>query len=256
VVTGGRSFELVLASVTGTKRVLAASSGLGLSWLPDGSGLVYGRRDGSTDVITFVRRDGRGRIDLARNAAGPLVSPDSRRVAFLRPSSPEPGISMVALWIVGTHGGRARMAVGPTAPEKLRPMAWLTNRELLVQRGGANDTVFDAGDRLNSLDVDTGKERLFRKRAFALSLSPDRSRVLFVRPHRGDETYYSIRTVRADGRDEQLLAVTDEADLSTRSLPVWKPAGARVGWVGDPAPPGATEAECVRRLNSLRDRTP
>ena len=116
--------------------------------------------------------------------------------------------------------------------------------------------IFNAGDTVKRIDVATGKQLPFLTHAFVLSLSPDRSRVLFVRPHRGGETYYSIRTVRRDKRDERLLAVTDEEDLNVRSLPVWKPATARVGWVGDPAPPGTSMEECVRLVTSLRDRTP
>ena len=105
-----------------------------------------------------------------------------------------------------------------------------------MQRGPDSDGIFNAGDTVVRLDVDTGKQRPFLSHAFALSLSPDKSRVVFVRPHRGDETYYSIRTVRTDGRDQRLLAVIDEEDLNVHSLPVWKPAGAHVSWVGDPAP--------------------
>jgi hypothetical protein len=252
----GRRLELVLGSVTGAKRVLAASSGLGLSWLPDGSGLVYGRRAGSSDVITFVRRDGSGRRGLAPKAVAPLVSPDGLRVALLRPESPPSGIRTVELWVVATRGGRARKVLGPARADRLRLDAWLPNGELLVQRRGAYDSIFNAGDTIARVDPDTGKERPFLKRAFALSLSPDGTRVLFVRPHqRRGETYYSIRTVRTDGRHERVLAATDEEDLNIHSLPVWKPASAKAGWVGDPAPPGTTEQECVRRLTSLRDRT-
>jgi hypothetical protein len=152
---------------------------------------------------------------------------------------------------VNREGSSGRL---PSEGSGTRP--GLSNRELLVQRGRVNDSIFNASDTLNRLDIETRRERPFLKRAFALSLSPDRSRVLFVRPHRGDDTYYSIRTVRANGRDEQLLAVTDEEDLNVRSLPVWKPRAARLGWIGDPAPLGETEQKCVQRLTSLRDRTP
>ncbi len=250
----GRRLELVLGSVSGSKRVLAAATNGGLSWLPDGNALVYGRRAGQTDVITFVRRDGSGRRDLARNAVAPLVSPDGKRVAFLRRVSP--ASIQFAIWTVGTNGGRARKVLGPAASEALRLGAWFSNRELLVQRGRDSDVIFNAGDTVKRIDVATGKQLPFLTHAFVLSLSPDRSRVLFVRPHRGGETYYSIRTVRRDKRDERLLAVTDEEDLNVRSLPVWKPATARVGWVGDPAPPGTSMEECVRLVTSLRDRTP
>lgn len=256
VASGGRRLELVLNSVTGASRVLAASSGYGISWLPDGTGLVYGRQDGSTDLVAFVRRDGRGRRDLARSAATPLVSPDGRRVAFLRRVSEPSEIDKVEVWVVATRGGRARKVLGPATGERLRLGIWLSNRELLVQRGGVSDSIFNARDTVNRVDVDTRKERPFLKRGFALSLSPDRSRVLFVRPHRGGETYYSIRTVRIDGRDDQLLAVTDEEDLNVGSRPVWKPAAVRVGWVGDRAPAGTTEEGCVARLTSLRAGTP
>ena len=64
--------------------------------------------------------------------------------------------------------------------------------------------------------------------------------------------------MRRDGRDEQLLAVTDEEDLNVRSLPVWKPARVRVEPFGDPFPAGSgfTDELCVERLTSLRARTP
>ena len=251
---GGRRLELVLASVTGATRVLAPSIGFGLSWLPDGSGVVYGRLAGTTSVITFVRRDGRDRVVLARDASFPLVSPDGRRVAFLRARS---RLSRAELWVVPTRGGAARKVFGPAPAQELRPAVWLSSRELLVQHGGRHDSIFDVGDTLTRVDVDSGRERAFLKRGFALSVSPDRSRVLFVRPHRSGETYYSIRTVRSDGSDEQLLAVTDEEDLNIRSWPVWKPAGVRLGWIGDPAPAGSpTEDACVARVASLRARTP
>jgi hypothetical protein len=80
--------------------------------------------------------------------------------------------------------------------------------------------------------------------------------VLFVRPHRGGETYYSIRTARTDGRDEQVLAVTDEEDLNIGSLPVWKPAAVQLETVGDLPPVPVTPDACVARLTALRARTP
>jgi len=245
--------ELVVTSATGATRVLVRYPAVGLWWLPDGSGLVYGPRAGSTEGITFVRRDGRVRKVLARSASHPVVSPDGRRVAFLRARSRlDPG----GLWVVGSRGGPARRVLGPAPYERLRPAVWLSNRELLVQHGGTGDTIFDVSDTLTRVDVDTRRERPFLKHAFALSLSPDRNRVLFVRPHRGGETYYSIRTVRTDGRGEQLLAVTDEEDLNIGSMPVWKPAAVQLDRVGELPPVPITPEACVARLTAVRARTP
>jgi hypothetical protein len=249
---GGRP-ELALASVTGSTRVLARGASYGLSWLPNGAGLVYGPPAGSSEAIGFVRRDGRGRRVLARNASFPLVSPDGRRVAFLRSRA---RVARGELWVVPTSGGPARKILGPAPAEKLRPVVWLSNRELLVQHGGARDSIFDVSDTVTRVNVDTGRERPFLKSAFALQLSPDRSRVLFVRPHRGGETYYSIRTVRVDGSDAQILGVTDEEDLNSGSRPVWKPASARVEPFGDPLPAGITPEACAARLTAARARTP
>jgi hypothetical protein len=251
----GRRLALGLASVTGAKRTLAPATIGGVSWLPDGSGLVHMRRGGGDDVITFVRRDGRGSRDLARNAGVPRVSPDGKRVAFLRRVSPTS--IRYSVWIVPTSGGKARRILSPaTTAEAFRLGPWISNRELLVQRGPDRDVMFNAGDTVRRLDVVTGKQRPFLNNAFALSLSPDKSRVLFVRPHRGGETYYSIRTVRTDGRDQRLLAVTDEEDLNVGSFPVWKPAAARVGSFGDPPPPAFRDQECIQRVTRLRDSTP
>ena len=251
----GKRLTLGLASVTGTKRVLAPATIGGVGWLPDGSGLVHMRRAGVDDLITFVRRDGRGSRDLARNAGAPRVSPDGKRVAFLRRVTPTS--IRYSVWIVPTSGGKPRRTLSPaTSSEALRLGPWLSNRELLVQRGPDRDSIFNAGDTVTRLDVETGNQRPFLKHAFALSLSPDKSRVLFVRPHRGGETYYSIRTVRTDGRDQRLLAVTDEEDLNVGSMPVWKPAAAPVSSFGDPPPPAFREQECVQRVTRLRDSTP
>jgi WD40-like Beta Propeller Repeat len=247
---GRRTLELVLASVGGATRVRSPSFSFGASWLPDGSGLVFTRRAGSTDVITFVRRDGRGRRDLARNAVAPVVSPDGRRVAFLRPRGG--GSIANSLWVVPLRGGPARRLHRPAVD--FRIATWLTPRELLVQLGGRNDVMFDAGDTVVSIDVETGRQRRFLTRAFPLSLSPDGRRLLFVRPHRGNETYYSIRTIGISGRGERLLAVTDEEDLNIGSRPVWKPAGIRLSWFGD-EPSGVSREDCEHRVTAVRNAT-
>jgi len=251
----GRRLELVLTTTGGATRVLAPSIGIPPVWLPDGSGLVYVRRRGSVDVITFVSRDGRRRRDLARNGGEPVVSPDGRRVAFLRTVSKPSEKSVVEVWVVPTGGGRARKVVGPVPRLGLRLATWLSKRELLLQRGRESDSIFNAGETLNRLDVDTLRERPFLKRAFALSVSPDRKRLLFVRSHTAaGETYYSVRTVDVTGRNGRLLGVVDEEDLNIGSRPVWKPPAATVDWVGD-APP-APRQQCERRLTAARDATP
>ena len=137
------------------------------------------RRAGADDVITFVRRDGTGRRDLARNAGSPRVSPDGKQVAFLRRVSPTS--IRYGVWIVATSGGKVRRILSPAnAAEALRLGPWLSNRELLVQRGPDRDVMFNASDTVTRLDVGTGKQLRFLNNAFALSLSPDNSSVLFV----------------------------------------------------------------------------
>ena len=134
---------------------------------------------------------------------------------------------------------------------------WLSKRELLLQRGRESDSIFNAGETLNRLDVDTRKERPFLKRAFALSVSPDRKRLLFVRSHTADgETYYSVRTVDVAGRNGRLLGVVDEEDLNIGSRPVWKPPAARSTGSATRRPrrhrsaSGGSQPHATRRLNA------
>jgi len=250
----GRRLELVVTTIGGATQVLAPSARSGFAWLPDGSALVYERRVGTTDLITYVRRDGHGRKDIARNAAAPLVSPDGRTVAFVRTVSRPSERSRIEIWTVPSRGGPARRLLGPISGRDVRPAGWLSDRLLLLQRGGQPDAIFNSGDTLNRLDVKTRNERLFMKRAFALSLSPDRKRLLVVRRHTAaGETYYSVRTVDLAGRNARVLGVVDEEDLNIRSVPVWKPARTALGRLGDPAP--APVRECEQRVTALRDAT-
>ena len=252
--TDGRRLDLVVTTIGGATRVLARSTRPGFAWLPDGSALVYERRVGTTDLITYVRRDGRRRKDIARNAAAPLVSPDGRTVAFVRTVSSPSERSRIEIWVVPSRGGRARRVLGPISGRDVRLATWRSDRELLLQRGGESDTIFNAGTTLNRLDVVTRQERPFMKRAFALSVSPDRKRLLVVRPHTAvGETYYSVRTVNLEGRNGRVLAVVDEEDINIRSVPVWKPARTTLGRLGDPAP--APVQECEQRVTALRNAT-
>ena len=81
----GRRLELVLGSVSGSKRVLAASTNGGLSWLPDGTGLVYGRRAGQTDVITFVAPQ-RERTQGSRQERGRAARVSGRQAGGVPPT--------------------------------------------------------------------------------------------------------------------------------------------------------------------------
>ena len=250
----GRRLELVLTTIGGATHLLASSARPGFAWLPDGSALVHERRVGTTDLITYVRRDGRGRKDIARNATAPLVSPDGRTVAFVRTVSKPTERSRIEIWIVPSRGGRARKVLGPIAGRDVRLAVWLSSRELLLQRGGEPDAIFNAGDTLSRLDVVTRKVRPFMKNAFALSVSPNRSRLLVVRPHTAaGETYYSVRTVDLAGRNDRVLGVVDEEDLNIRSVPVWKPPRTVLDRLGDPAP--APVQQCEQRVTALRNAT-
>src|SRR5262245_7281432 len=86
---GRGRLELAIASAAGTTRRAGPPTALWPTWTPDGTGVVYARGARPTSVLTFVSRDGRVARNLAsgvREYPAPQVSPNGKRVAFVRSS--------------------------------------------------------------------------------------------------------------------------------------------------------------------------
>jgi Tol biopolymer transport system component len=89
---------------------LAASVGVGISWLPDGSGIVFSRRgdrpDGSALSDLYRVDTGSGKIErLTRGlrAHEPAVSPDGRQIAFVGQTD-----GTTNLYLVDVDGNNSR----------------------------------------------------------------------------------------------------------------------------------------------------
>jgi Tol biopolymer transport system component len=181
---------------------------------PDGKSIVFVRNQGPADSgIWMMRRDGSGLRRVTRNPfvrnwdggdVAPSVSPDGRRIAFVRIEKAE---KLQALFVVRTNGTGLRQ-VTPYSLEVAIKVDWSPDGKLLVLTTNADwvrphesanlVVIRPDGSGLTELTRFTGRKR----NAFAGSFSPDGKRIVF-RLEQGNR--YALAVVDRDGRTVRLL---------------------------------------------------
>jgi Tol biopolymer transport system component len=249
-------------------RVVADQGSVGpFAWSPDGSRIAFVTsrgRDGS--ALYVARADGGGERRLARRTSGtwspPVWAPGGQTIAFeqndrivlvslstgvarpLRLASRRdlhPAWSPDGREIAHTTTPRGRDPLGPESrvvvtnvrTGKTRAVgagalpAWSPDGTRLAFRGAGRLSVVSSRGgrprRVSNANVLNG-----------ISWSPNGRRLLFAASSRG--VAYSIRTVAADGSDEQVLSETSR----TQGWPAWSPGGTRIAFVSTRDSPGET----------------
>lgn len=92
-----------------------------------------------------------------------------------------------------------------------------------------------------------------------LERSPDGSRLLAIRKHligvntRSEHEVIAVLTMRTDGTDERLLAVTDAEQGNIHGAPVFQPVVRELSVAKDLAPPPGAEQRCRSELSAFRN---
>lgn len=152
---------------------LPARSGERVSWLPDGSGLVYsgvetanGKLSLRLRAITTAGDTPRDLTDGAAAELAPAVSPDGTRVAFVRRGPDDP---TSRIWLVGLNGGNAQPLSAAGAHQDSQPIWSPDGRSVAFVRNSA------AGPRSSVavvVDVSSGAEQVALDDAVLLVWAP------------------------------------------------------------------------------------
>jgi Tol biopolymer transport system component len=186
----------------------------GPAFSSDSEWIVFVRNQGPADSgIWIMRTDGSGLRRLTRNPfvrnwdggdVGPSVSPDGKRVAFVRIKRSE---KLQALFTVRMDG-RGLRQVTPYTLEVATKVDWSPDGKLIVMTTNADwarpqesanlVTIRPDGSGMTDLTQFTGR----KENAFAGSFSPDGKQIVF-RLERGEKS--ALAVVDRDGQNLRLL---------------------------------------------------
>jgi Tol biopolymer transport system component len=211
------------------------------SWSPDGSTVLFERRD-DPELFTVPAAGGTP-SSLGRGCSGECwsdaeakASPDGSTVAFSRASGPRAASapSHVAIAVASSRGGSPRELSDPPRGFEDHYPSWSPDgRTILFQRDTSTET--PGPTKLMTINVASGAERLvYTIPAWApgsgiASFSPDGTRILFgYWCISGDSCPASTRaprnsrlaTIRPDGRGLEVLPIKLRADSGA-----WSPSG-------------------------------
>ncbi len=164
----------------------------------------------------------------------PSLSPDGQTLAYVRQfvDFVLPGISRdlgTDIFLANRDGSDPRLlAEHADVGEQLRHPAWLaTGEELLVTvRHIVPNSVTSAIERV---DVATGERTAVADDAFAQSVSPDGTRMVFLREN--DELLQSLWVANVDGSGATMLAGPDD-NWNSFNSPRFSPDGTQIAFAG------------------------
>jgi Tol biopolymer transport system component len=190
------------------------------AFTPDGGQIVFVRNQGPADRgLWIMRTDGSDLRRLTRNPfvrevdggdVAPNVSPDGKRVSFVRIKRSE---KLQALFTVRIDGTGLKQ-VTPYTLEVARKQDWSPDGKLIVMTTNADwvrphesanlVTIRPDGSGMTQLTQFTGR----KENAFAGSFSPDGKQIV-IRLERGDK--YALAVVDRDGENLRLLTKLSKA---------------------------------------------
>jgi hypothetical protein len=245
--------DLVRVDDTGRRRKIAGDAGYQFAWLGDGDSVAYLAFRGEQLWLWTVSSAGDDARVLARGVERHLAaSPDGRRIAFRRRAH---GSLRHELWIVDVATGAQRRLRGRLLPDfHAFEDVWIDGDTLVVHddRSGAGGEAPDA----IRVEAESGARSLLSMDTRILQASRDGSLLLAAREPllQVDEQALAVLTLRPDGTEERLVAVTDAGFIWGMGIPVLQPVQHALSPAVGAVPPPALERRCRSRLIALRER--
>ncbi len=252
---GRKYFSLVLIDAgSGRTTTVAENAAPPLAWLGNGDSIAYLAIANDESSLWVASADGSDARLLARRPHEQFAaSPDGKRIAFRRSAKQS---FRDELWMVDVETGKQRRVPGSPLRDRIAPDVW-AGRETLVVHDAFPGGGSDANDAIR-VDVGSGGRSLLAPDAEVLEASPDGSFLLAIREHvlgvDREQEVISVLTMRSDGTNEHLLAVTDAESENIASVPTLQPVAHELSVASDMAPPPEAEARCRSELIALRER--
>ena len=249
----GTDFSLVrIDADSGRTKTIAPSAGFTFAWLGDGDSIAYLTFEDQDASLWVANADGDEARRLASNVALQFAaSADGEQIAFRRSRAQD---LLEELWVVDVETGDERRLPGPPLPDFLTPDVWVGPDAVVVHEEfpGAGSEAVDA----IRVEVGSGARSVLARDLEIVEASRDGSRLLAVRvPALRDDPdtpLIAVVTMRSDGTDERLLAVTDAGLLNLGNTPVLQPVKRELSAAESLAAPPGAEQRCREMLLALR----
>jgi len=246
---GRKRLSLVLVEPEhGRTTTVTDAAGGSFAWLGgDGDMIAFLKVEDGQESLWVADPDGTHARRLTRGVHERFAaSLDGKRIAFRRSAAGSRFTD--ELWVVDVERGDERRVPGVLLPDRSGPDVWTGERTLVVHDD--DDAVL--------VDVQSGQRSLLAQDVLVLQLSPDGSRLLAIRKHvlgaDREQEVIAVLTMRPDGTDEQLLAVTDAELGNIHGIPVFQPVAHELIPADELTAPPGKKQRCRSKLIALRER--
>lgn len=230
-----------------------------VSWSADGERVAFmaeptgevGPPGDQTRLRVYVADADGGNLHSVSGTVGasnPVISPDGETVAYsisrirtpkLDPKHPLRGLGREygasTVWVESIDGGRPRRLTDWQNGRWAVPTSFSPDGSLLA----VTMVPRLRGERVDTIDLDTGATRTLERKAGEAAFSPDGSQIAFTSYRDGGsvsgfderEGTTELYVARADGSHAHRLTQTPEMDETS---PSWDPSGNRLGYLRTP----------------------
>ena len=238
---------------TGQTTTIARNAGYQFTWLGGGEAIAYLAFDGVDPWLWTASADGDDARVLARGVERHVAaSPDGRQIAFRRRAR---GSLRHELWMVDVETGTQRRLPGRLLPDLFAFGDVWIDREAFVVHDDRPGAGGEAPDAIR-IDAASGVRSLLAPDTQIVQAARDGSLLLATREPLldVDERALAILTMRPDGTDTRLLAVTD-AGIVGETVPTLQPTQHELSRA-EGAPSPEAERRCRSNLMAFRERVP